>query len=550
MPRRTKPKIKPTKRIAALYCRVSTYDQTVLKYSSLDHQEEQLREWCKQEGWEIYNVYIDSAKSGASMGKRTELQRLISDSKKGKFNLVISTKIDRISRSTKDWFDLIGQFEENEIDFDTKSHRISNDDPYGKMFRNLLIVFAELERELIAERTFEKSYACAQKGQFIGGTVPMGYELQDKKMVVDPKYSKIILRIFNEYLNDNSVTKIAEKLNSEGFRTPSRVTKSGKNVGSTRGGVKFNKNKILSFLQNETYTGVIKFHDEVFDGEHKAIISKSLFKKVQKKKKQKTASSGLGIPKTSNLLLLGLLKCGYCGSNMTTSQTKKKLKDGSYNQHYYYKCTKSGHEGAKACPGGQISALAIEKFILDWIQRITSDNKEFLQAASDTAAKGDRIRIKELTERKSELQGNKKSINLKMDYIVNAIESGVGTATLTQKIADYESEVKFIEKNIHELDKEIDYLKERAISPEQLLEYLKMFVPFLDKIDRTRLQQFLNLILKDIEIVKPKSPDKKWQIKINPWSNDPRVYYSELLTGSCNRPSLLRYVDSNHGHVD
>ncbi|MBT3635256.1 MAG: hypothetical protein HN528_13040 [Candidatus Marinimicrobia bacterium] len=137
-----------------------------------------------------------------------------------------------------------------------------------------------------------------------------------------------------------------------------------------------------------------------------------------------------------------------------------------------------------------------------------------------------------------------------MDNIVNAIESGVGTATLTQKIADYESEVKFIEKNIHELDKEIDYLKDRAISPEQLLEYLKMFVPFLDKIDRTRLQQFLNLILKDIEIVKPKSPDKKWQIKINPWSNDPRVYYSELLTGSCNRPSLLRYVDSNHGHVD
>ncbi len=550
MPRQKKKQKKPENIIAALYCRVSTYDQTILDYSSLDHQEEELRAWCKRESYKIHDVYIDSAKSGSTIKKRTSLQRLLSDAKDEKFNIILFTNLDRVSRSAADWFDILGIFKEHNIEINSLNHNLSNDDPYGRMFRNMLIIFAELERELTAERTFEKAYSTAKKGKFIGGTPPMGYILQNKKMVQNPKYSKLIKRIYKEYLNDKKPAHIARDLNKEGFRTPTRVTKNGKNKGEKRGNAKFSKNKIIDFLSNVTYTGVIKFHKETFPGEHKAIISKSLFEKVVKKKKKNAFNPGLGKPKTSDLLLLDLVKCGYCGSNMTTTQTKKPLVDGTYNLHYGYKCSKAQHFGSKECPGSQVTANGIEKFILDWLHRITEDKKEFRKISASQAVKKDNERMNKLKKIKSEILGNKKSIQLKLENLLATIESGNAPKTITKRIIELENDLKEIDNSIFKIDSELDYLKSRSMTPDDLLVYLKEIVPYMKEMGRDRLRDLLHLIIKDITIKKPQSPDEKWEIKISPWSYDPRAYSLDVLTGSCYRPSLLRRRDSNPRQSD
>ena len=540
MPRKKKQTEKPEKIIAALYCRVSTYDQTVLEYSSLDHQEEELRDWCKREKWDVYDVYVDSAKSGGSMEKRHELRRLLSDAKMNKFNLVIFTKIDRLSRSANDWFNILNNFNEYNIDINSLNHNLRSDDPYGRMFRNQLILFAELERELTKERTVEKAFATAKKGKFIGGTPPMGYILKDKKMLVDNKYSKIVNRIFKEYSKGKKTSEIAKDLNKEGFRTPTRITKTGRNKGAKLGNTKFTKSKIISFLSNETYTGVIKFHDESFKGEHKAIISKILYDKVKKRRVKNTFNPGLGKPKTSDLLLLDLIKCGYCGSNMTTSQTTKRLKDGTDNLHYYYKCTKTVHFGSDECKGGQVTAKGIEKFILDWLNKVTNDDSEFQKISSSKAVEKDKKRIKEVQSKKSELLGNKKATEHKLNNIMNIIESNSAPKSLLKRIDGHEKELKNIDNQIFKLDSEIDYLQSRSMTPDDLLSYLKELVPYLKEMNRDRLRDFLHVIIKNIEVKKPASTEEKWHITINPWSYDPKAYVIDVLTGSCYRPGSLR----------
>ena len=545
MPRQKKKQKKPEKIIAAIYCRVSTYDQTVLEYSSLDHQEEELRAWCKREDYKIYDVYIDSAKSGSTMKKRKDLLRMLADVKENKFNIVLFTNLDRVSRSASDWWTMLKIFKEYNIEINSLNHNLKNDDPYGRMFRNMLIIFAELERELTKERTFEKAHSTARKGKFIGGTPPMGYILRNKKMVQNPKYSKLIKRIFKEYLNDKKPAHIARDLNKEGFRTPTRVTKNGQNKGKKNGNAKFNKNKVTHFLANITYTGVIKFRKNTFPGEHKAIISKSLFEKVQKKKKKNAFNPGLGKPKTSDLLLLDLVKCGYCGSHMTTTQTKKPLVDGSYKLHYGYKCSKSQHFGSKECPGSQVTANGIEKFVLDWFHRITNDKKEFRKISASQAVKNDNVRINKLKKSKSEILGNKKSIQRKLENILATIESGNAPKTITNRINELEKDAKEIDNSIFKIDNELDYLKSRTMTPDDLLVYLKEIVPYMKEMDRDRLRDLLHLIIKEVSVKKPQLPDEKWEIKISPWSYDPRAYFLDVLTGSCYRPSLLRRRDSN-----
>ena len=550
MPRKKKQLPKPDKMIAALYCRVSTYDQTILEYSSLDHQEEELKAWCEREKWQVHDVYVDSAKSGSTIEKRPALQRLLADAQNGKVNLVIFTKIDRLSRSARDWFEILNIFTDHNIEINSLNHNLSNNDPYGRMFRNQLIIFAELERELIAERTFEKSYATAKKGKFIGGNPPMGYKLKNKKLVVNLSYSKLVKRVYQEYSQGVNPSEIAKRLNNEGFRTPTLTTKNGPNKGKVRGNAKFNKNKISDYLSNITYTGVIKFHDETFPGEHKAIITKSLFDTVKKKKKKNAFNPGLGKPKTSDLLLLDLIKCGYCGSNMTTTQTKKKLADGTFNIHYGYKCTKAQHYGSKACPGGQVVANGMEMFVLDWLHRITTNKDEFKKISASQAVKNDNERIKELKSKKAELLGNKKSIKFKLKNLITSVEAGNAPKSLTDRINELESDLKNINDNLFSIESEHDFLSSRSMTPDDLLSYLKKVVPYLKNIDGDRLRDLLHLIIKEVSVKKPQLPDEKWEIKISPWSYDPRAYFLDVLTGSCYRPSLLRRRDSSPRQSD
>ena len=184
-------------------------------------------------------------------------------------------------------------------------------------------------------------------------------------------------------------------------------------------------------------------------------------------------------------------------------------------------------------------------YILDWLHCITEDKKEFRKISASQAVKKDNERMDKLKKLKSEILENKKSIQLKLENLLATIESGNAPKTITKRIIELENDLKEIDNSIFKIDSELDYLKSRSMTPDDLLVYLKEIVPYMKEMGRDRLRDLLHLIIKDITLKKPQSPDEKWEIKISPWSYDPRAYFLDVLTSSCYRPSLLRRRDSN-----
>lgn len=197
MAKRKKEQQKEGLKTAAIYCRVSTYSQGLGDYSSLDAQENKLREYCKFHGIDIYNVYRDT-KTGSTL-ERDELNQLLEDAANGKFNLILVTKIDRLSRSIRDFQNLHDKLIDFGVDLVAVTQNIDMSTLSGRLMRDILIAFAEFERNMIAERTYEKLISQAEQGKWLGGLVNLGYDVVDKTLVMNEQEAKLVKIIYAKY---------------------------------------------------------------------------------------------------------------------------------------------------------------------------------------------------------------------------------------------------------------------------------------------------------------------------------------------------------------
>jgi len=176
----------------AIYTRVSTDNQAEVEFNSCEAQLEKIKSFIKsQENMEVFKVYSDPGFTGANLN-RPALNEILNDIKQNKVNLVISYKIDRLTRSPKDFYQLIELFEEYNVDFISVTERFDTSTPSGRLLRNIMLTFAQFERELASERTKDKMYQRAQKGMWNGGIVPFGYKKENKKLIINKKESEIV----------------------------------------------------------------------------------------------------------------------------------------------------------------------------------------------------------------------------------------------------------------------------------------------------------------------------------------------------------------------
>ena len=543
--------IESPKITAALYCRVSTYDQARKDFSSLDHQEEVLRDWCQQEGWTVHDVFIETA-SGKEAKNRPVLQRLLSDARAGRFNLVLITKIDRLARSARDWFELLNLFEDLGIDVNSRSHDISNADPYGRMFRNMLIIFAELERDLIAERTYEKALATAKKGKFGGGGVLIGYSYSEGGLKPDPEYAPLVQRIFREYGKGESFSSVAKRLNEEGFRTPVRVTKSGPNKGMVRGGAKFNVNTLQSIVSNRTYLGIIKFDGKEYPGQHSGIIAEGEWDLCENRKLRRAKQTNLGVPHKSDLLLLGLVKCGNCGSYMTSSFGYKRDKKGNRRKYYYYRCSKQLKFGRSECSNGQINASQLEAFIFDWI-RAFPQNPDFKKITVSKAMQANHKRLGNLKKDRRSIEGNLTRLNSGrtnlLQSLKDASESSPSRDFIFGEIDNMTTDIAEVEDKLEHIASEITSLEVLTIDPEVLSKLYSEIIPKITAASSQNAARYLQLTIKEVVVNKPRTENKSVEgsIIIKPWNLDPEVFGLTVLKKSSKTyPGMLGRVESNH----
>src|SRR5256712_6793518 len=266
----------------AIYTRKSTEYNLELAFNSLDARREACEAYIKRqahEGWRLIpGRYDDGAFSGASLD-RPALQQLLADVRAGKIDIVLVYKVDRLTRSLADFAKLIELFDTHGVSFVSVTQSFNTSSSMGRLTLNVLLSFAQSERELIGERVRDKIAASKRKGLWVGGPVPLGYAAVDKKILVVPAEAAAVRTIIARYLELGSIRALAQDLDRRGIRSKPRRHSTGRTVG----GGSFGVGALAHLLKNRFYIGEVVYRGEVHHGEHEPILDSALFAAVQAK---------------------------------------------------------------------------------------------------------------------------------------------------------------------------------------------------------------------------------------------------------------------------
>jgi DNA invertase Pin-like site-specific DNA recombinase len=272
----------PEPKRCAIYTRKSTEHNLDLAFNSLDAQREACEAYIKSqahEGWRLIpDHYDDGGLSGASLD-RPALQSLLADVTTGRINIVVVYKVDRLTRSLADFAKLVEVFDQHGVSFVSVTQSFNTTSSMGRLTLNVLLSFAQFEREVIGERVRDKIAASKRKGIWVGGPVPLGYRCLDKKLVAVPEEAETVRTIFRRYLELGSMGALIEDLDRRAIRTKAVARLNGR----VRGGIRFGVGPLAHLLKNRFYIGEVVYRGEAHIGEHEPIVDRDLFEAVQAK---------------------------------------------------------------------------------------------------------------------------------------------------------------------------------------------------------------------------------------------------------------------------
>ena len=512
------------KKIIAIYTRVSTIEQAEEGYSN-DEQERLLTNWCNKNGYEIYKCYSDRGISGKDIKHRPALKELLKDAEEKKFDMVISWKINRISRKLSDVLKIVDIFEKNNITFKSYSEPFETDTPAGKMQFQMMALIGEFERGTIAQNVKMGMCAKARAGEWCGGRV-LGYDLvpiddiqtgkrRKTKLIINEKEAEVVRIIFNEYANGRGYKAITNNINKLGYKT-----KKGNN---------FSVGSIKDILTNPVYIGKVRYNVRqnwsekrrrninanpiITDGIHDSIIEESLWDKVQavlESKKGKPARIYDG-----KFPLTGILKCPKCGAGMVIMRTTNTLKDGTKRRLTYYACGNWKNKGTAVCNSNTIRCDKANEYVFSKISEILSNDKMIKSIVTNiNKERNNRVSPakKELARIERELQkldGKKKKIfEAYEDEIITKEEFQSRNVELNNRI-----------KILHEEKQPLLVTLSDDISEEISCEFIKSILESFGKIlnENVEVEQqkkLLHMIISEITINELREVDSI-KLKIN-----------------------------------
>jgi site-specific DNA recombinase len=265
----------------AIYTRVSTDQGLEQDFNSLDAQREASEAYLKSqahEGWRlIRDHYDDGGYSGGSM-ERPALQKLLADVEARRIDVIVVYKVDRLTRSLADFAKLVELFDKHDVSFVSVTQSFNTTTSMGRLTLNVLLSFAQFEREVTGERIWDKIAASKKKGMWMGGVVPLGYRAEDRALHIVENHAEMVRSLFRRYLEAGSVVRLKPQLDAEGFRLPVRIDGAGRSTG----GGPISRGHIYKILSNPIYVGRITHKGRVHEGQHKPIVSQELWDQVQR----------------------------------------------------------------------------------------------------------------------------------------------------------------------------------------------------------------------------------------------------------------------------
>jgi site-specific DNA recombinase len=289
----------------AIYTRVSTEHGLDQEFNSLDAQYEAASAYIKSQahaGWTLTRSrYDDGGYSGGSTD-RPDLQRLLDDIRARKIDVIVVYKVDRLTRSLADFAKLVELFDAHGVSFVSVTQQFNTTTSMGRLTLNVLLSFAQFEREVTSERIRDKIAASKRKGLWVGGNLPLGYAMKDGKIAIVEEEAELVRSIFRRYLELGGVNELLRDLRERNIRTASRLL----STGVTRGGIPFGRGSLYYLLSNRFYIGEVKYKNEILPGEQPPIMDRALFEAVRQKSLAQWSHRTI-VRNKSNQLLTGLL---------------------------------------------------------------------------------------------------------------------------------------------------------------------------------------------------------------------------------------------------
>jgi site-specific DNA recombinase len=371
----------PVRKIrCAVYTRKSSEEGLEMEFNSLDAQREAALAYIqsqKHEGWILVgDRYDDGGFSGGTMD-RPALQRLLRDVERSRIDVIVVYKVDRLSRSLTNFARIVEVFERNKASFVSITQQFNTTTSMGRLTLNILLSFAQFEREVIGERIRDKFAASRRKGMWMGGTPPLGYDVVERKFVLNKKEAELVRLIFERFLRIGSVTKLAQELRRAGNTTKSWTTQDARH----RAGKPIDKCAIYKILNNRVYLGEAVHKGMSYPGEHEAIIDRGIWDKVHAILAENTVTRANGTRAQTPALLKGLIFAPG-GHAMTPSHSRKAGK-----LYRYYVAADAIRQGYSECAVRSVPAAEVEEAVVRQVRHLLQTPE--IIARTWAAARGD-----------------------------------------------------------------------------------------------------------------------------------------------------------------
>ncbi len=507
----------------AIYTRKSTTHGLEQEYNSLDAQRDACAAYIVSQaaiGWRaIPESYDDGGFTGANI-ERPAFQNLLEDIDKGDVDVVVVNRLDRLSRSLADFVNLMARFNEAGVDFVSVTQNFSTTNPIGRLTLNMLMSFAEFEREMIAERTREKIAAQRRRGKWTGGPSPFGYDFKEGHLLINAFESVVVVEMYQFYVDHRSALVTARLLNEKG-----RTTRKGRS---------WTKAAVLHILQNPIYAGLIPYKDERYEGEHEVMIPIDKWQATQdivieqRRIRKHRYHNG-------DYFLRGLLYCDICGGRFIPASTRQKSK-----VYRYYRCTTRDKGGARSCAARQLPAGSIEGFVVERIKEATGDGSlvQDLQDSIQETLKAQKAALRReragLPEEIAKTAAKNIALISRLDQVsdhaMEAVES---------KIAEVGQTQKRLENRLEAVTEELTALEKLDIEAEWLARTLENFSHIWEKMTPANRHRLMRAVVDKVVVNEPQGTIETYLADFTLTGEEEDESGSEQVPPS---PPLLRLV--------
>jgi site-specific DNA recombinase len=479
----------------AIYTRKSTEENLDTDFNSLDAQREAAEAYIasqRHEGWvELPTRYDDGGFSGGNI-ERPGLERLLEDVETGRIDCVVVYKVDRLSRSLLDFARIIEIFDRREVSFVSVTQQFNTTTSMGRLTLNILLSFAQFEREIIAERIRDKVSSARRKGKYMGGMPALGYDVDraNRRLVVNPTEAELVQRVFRRFVQIGSTTELAKELNVQGFTTKTWTTQKGR----LRPGSAWNKDHIYHLFNNPLYIGEVEYKGQRYPGEQEAIISRELWDRAHailaSNHRVRANRSRAATP----ALLRGLIRCGHCNCAMGPTFTKRRGK-----LYRYYLCVYASKNGYDSCPVRTVPAADIEQAVLGQLRAIFR-SPEMVAATVRSARQQAEERIEQLAQERDSAEARLGALKEEALRLVAAREREDTPTFISSELRTLNAQIEERERALARIACEREALGDHRITEQEVIEGLTSLDSVWEELYPGEQERIVQLLVSQVEV--------------------------------------------------